>query len=273
MREARWSKTSCGFTLIEVLVATAVLSILLVLLLQVSDHTLRATQTSQQQISATKQSRAVLDSLESDLSTAVLKYGLSILTNTTGTNTVLAFLTNERGPSGASGFRCAAIAYDLATNRLQRRFSPVAWDDRDLVLRTASAAGSSQISNLATGILRFEAVAELENGDIVPLSLCSSDELLGETLSGGFRALNITDASAPSTGQRVVALIVAVAAVDEQNLALPGVEGIAAKLASPSAGETPMEVWRSALADGDLDSIPRPALAALRMTQQTFPLP
>ena len=263
-----------AFTLVELLAAMAVLALLLLLLVQISDHTLQATRTSRQQISATQQARAVLDAMEADLASGIFENGLTLFAKSSGphADTILAFLSRSRGPAGAADFRCAGVTYQLVDQEMRRGFSPVPWSQVDLVQGAITAATAPDASILARGILRFEVVAVLQNGETVPLTQGGSSTLFNQPVPDGFLALSLKSPPAPTPGQRVVALTVAVAAVDEQNLRLPGVADIGAKLGSPVAGQTPLELWKAAMAAGDLATIPRPALAALRMSQQTYPL-
>lgn len=274
MTDSLRSRHGAAFSLVEVLATIALLALLLVLLSQIFDHTLKATRASKQQISTTRQARAVMDALDADLSNAILENGLSLFSKSSEPNndTLLVFLTRSRGPSGQTGFRRASVAYELTGQEVRRLFAPVVWSDTDAVQAALSAASAEETSTLARGILRFEAVAVLDNGEILPISEASHTTLFGSPLPDQFAALDLTAPPASSTRERVVAITVAVAAVDSRNLDLPGIEEIAEKLGSPDVGQTPLEVWKTAIASGELDSIPSPTLNALRLTQQTFPL-
>lgn len=265
---ARWR----AFTLLEVLVAVAVLGILLVLLVQIADNAVHAVHTSRQQISATQQARAVLDALESDFGGLVVENGLPVFAKPSlpQGNSELVFFTRGRGPSGTPDFRFTAVAYRLENTELIRSWSSVAWSDSDLVQRLASAPASSSRSVLARGILRFEAVAVRKNGESVPLAQAGRATLLGMAIPGGLLALDRTTPPAPSASEQIVSVTIAVAAIDEQNLQLPGVLEMAEKLGDPAAGEAPLEAWKQRLNSGALDDIPAPARHALRLSQQTF---
>lgn len=274
MKVAFYHQRGTAFTIVELLAAMAVLVLLLSLVMQILGHTFRATHTVQQQISATQQTRAVLDALESDLANLIVENGLTIFTKSSGSNgdTVLAFLTRSRGPAGAVNFRFMGVAYELVNHEMRRRSLPVSWNDKNLVDKAVGAAAAQESSILARGILRFEAVAVLQNGDTVSLVQSSHREHFGQPVPEGYLAIDLRVPPASSPERQVVALTVAVAAVDQQNLGIPGVADMGKCLPSPTVGKSPLQTWKEALASGELGSIPRPALAALRMTQKTYVL-
>jgi prepilin-type N-terminal cleavage/methylation domain-containing protein len=258
-----------GFTLIELLAAVAVFALVLILLSQIASHTLQTTRTVTQQMDATQRARAVLDALAVDLEGLAAENGLTLFAKTTASNTELAFLTQTRGPSGVAGFRNMAVVYRLENGELVRRGAEVTWEQSDLVNRIVGAASSPDPSVIAPGILRFEAVAVLENGDVVPVTQAGTGSLFGRAIPDGFVGLPLHPADAPS---RVVGLIVAVAALDSQSLRLPGAAEIGALLPSPTVGETPLEAWTKAVSAGELGGIPRPAVSALQIAQRSFSL-
>jgi hypothetical protein len=160
------------------------------------------------------------------------------------------------------------VAYRLENDELVRRSTEVTWEQSDLVNRIVGAASSGTVSVIAPGILRFEAVAVLENGNIVPVS-AGSATIFGQPVPDGFVGLSLT---ASNPAPRVVAIIVAVAALDSQSLRLPRAAEIAALLPSPSAGETPMEAWSKVISAGGLNGISQPAVSALQIAQRSYSL-
>ncbi|PAW77481.1 MAG: hypothetical protein B9S32_10810 [Verrucomicrobia bacterium Tous-C9LFEB] len=261
-----------GFSLMELLVAMAVLVIISALLFQISEQTHRAVRTSHQQMDATQQARIVLDTLSADFSNLVAQNGFTVFVKQDGTNTKLCFLARSRGPAGSSDFRFMAIGYALEGSEMVRRSSPMTWSEMDFVTKPVNVMTTGDRDILAKGVLRFEAVAVLENGAIVPVTQSGLTTLFGDVVPGGFAALPLNKPPFTASQSRVTALIVAVASVDEQNISLPRVSQIADLLKSPAAGRTPLDLWTETVNSSEFAVLPRPAVAALQMIQETIPL-
>ncbi len=266
-----------GFTLVEMLVSMTVLSLIMVVLSQLLNATVLATTTSQKQIEATRQSRAVLDTMRQDLASLVTENGAStVFAKTDGLNSQLVFVTYRRGPQGMTAPRFTAISYTLdgAKMQISRNYSQIAWNATDLM--TAALSPASSVSNVVSeGTLRFEVVLLLDNGSVVSLSDAGSwidTTWNGDAVPNGFSALRLAGATIDASKPRVRALTVAVASVDKGSLLLPNVGNIPTALVSPASGKTPLEAWVSIIDQGGLANAPRPAVAALRVLQLTFPV-
>lgn len=264
-----------GFTLIELIVAMAVLTVLAMLLVQILGQTLQATRMQRQQMSATGKTRAVLDAVGNDLASLVALDGLSAFYRIdAGGNVELAFLTRSRRPEtvSAANFRFATVVYRLDGTNLERESAAVAWNEplTNLILRPGER------NALAGSIVRFEAVATLDDGSVVPLQMQAASwnaaELHGEPVPGGFLALAISTPPTNAAAPRVTAITVAVAALDDQTLEIADAAGIGADLPDPELGKTPYETWSDFISSGQLSGHPAPALAALRIAQRTYPL-
>lgn len=255
-----------AFTLIELLAAMAVLALVLAFLVQLASQTMTATRSSHQQMEASQQGRIVLDSLSADLANLVAQNGLGILAKETGGNVELAFLTRSRGPKG-SPTRFLAVAYVLNGNDLQRQTFPIDWDTVVLPDTALLAVTSpSSISVLASGILRFNATATLDDGDIVTLSGLPASAK--QTNGSAFVQLVPSIPPVSSLLPKVASLTVAVAPLSEKNLQLAG--DMAVKLGDLENGKTALAVWSSSIALGKLASLPAPAVAGLQLSQQTY---
>ena len=268
-----------AFTLVELLAAMAVLALMLAMILQITGNTLQATRISRQEMDASQQSRTVLDALEADLSNRVTQADLTALAaEDTSHNSQLVFLTNGRSPNvaGQAPARFVAVNYQLTGTTLQRRTATVAWTTTQSMVDAALAATAktATITNLANGILRFEAVAVLDDGTISPLSQAGNwqtSTVNAETIPTPFFGL-VLETSA-LTDRRVRSLVVGVATLDGQTLNLPGAQNIVALLTAPAAGQTPYGVWSQVVATpGGLASAPAPARAALRIEQRSYAL-
>lgn len=264
-----------AFTLIELLVATAVLGLILALLLQVCGGALSTTRASNQKMEAEAEARAALDALNGDMMNLISRQSVPVFVKADAGNSEIAFLTQSRGAQ--AGTRFLGVNYHLDTDGLRRTYQSVAWDDAPVGLLASAIPSGSPSNVLAKGILRFEAVAILEDGSIVPLAANSGwndTKIDGESVSNGFLGLNVWDAS---TGRkRVRSLVVGVVTLDERNRGLLDKMGkldqVKQAFPSPSAGETPMQVWEGVLSDGSLAGVSPSVTASLKVVQHTYSL-
>ena len=275
------SRTRRAFTLIELLVATAVMALILVLLLQIAEHTLQASHVTTQRLDSTQSARRALDALSSDLASAVLASGATILVKDNGGSPSLAFLTSQRGPSTATDPpRFLAVNYKLENHQLTRGYKSVKWTDSNLLAAAETAAAASSPSVLAPGILQFAVLAVLEDGTSVSVlnpptaAWVASGAVLYEdkTVPTGWTALvpavPPTPSPLSSSTARVRSLLVAIAAVDEQNFALLK-DAQRDRFAQPTTAD-PVKEWEAVL---DPASLPGPARSAIRFHSKLIPLP
>lgn len=281
-----------GFTIIELLAATAVLSLLVVLLLSIINSTLQSSKIVNQQIDATQGARRALDAISSDIVNAVVSNSATILCQSYEGAPSLAFLTNGRGPSAAqTSPRYLAVNYRLENRMLTRSYQSVGWGSANLLAAAETAApnalGSSSLSGgrsiLSTGILQFSASAVLENGSRVSLLTTpstawgASGSVLyhGLTVPTGWTALvpatkplpdPLTDATS-----RVRSIVFAVAAIDSQNQKLLEESTTLPIFAQPSGALVdPVPQWESSLAAA---SVPNSVRSSIRFLTKTVQLP
>jgi len=264
-----------GFTILEVLVASAVLILVLGILLQLSSNTLQATKASQRQMEASQRARTIMDALANDLDNLILIGNQGIYVRTNGHSTELAFLTRSRGPSGTANSRALAVAYTVDGTQIIRRTAPVLWTDTDLIAAALAAATSSTESVLAEGVLSFQISFVLSSGDIEPLSGTGTwvtDTIEGTTLPDDFYALILPAANSEETF--VQGLVFSLASLDAQTASLPEAADLADDLAEVviPAGETPREAWDAATTNGLLDSYPPQMRTSFRTAQLTWQL-
>lgn len=310
--------SSSAFTLVELMVAIAVMSLILVIMTQISTGTMQATNRVTQKMEGGEGAGAVFASLRADLANLDAGQGMTMFSSYSGANydTVLAFITQSRGPNPPSGvsYRFISVAYQLnsTTGELERFVYPITWTDQGLVsdaINTiANGTGSTPTSTysvLAQGVLRFQAMAVLDNGNIEPLSsstmpsAASAPSWINGTINGqtipapnsgnSFIGLNLNDRGAPPvpyTRNRVQAIIVGLVVVNATNFTmLNNVSKLATTqslFASPtfplpstgvwSGNVTPMDAWEGNLWNGNLNGLglPKPASAAVQIFQNTF---
>lgn len=274
------SQSIRGFTILEILTATAVLLLLVTIVFQVVSETARSSGAGNSRIEATRSARTVLDTLAQDLSSMAADYhgqGLLVEKDADG-NTTLAFPCIARGEKGSIGTpRMGAVVYGIRQREDQkyaamipmlcRGFGSIPWENVATVnvvndrLQRAFASGVTGVDDshisvdpLSETVFRMEVVFVKLNGDIVfepPLMPGSGD------------ALDLDE---------VRAVIVTVAAIDRKTQLLLQSQGSAGMTALGKAlpkvavdGVTPLELWSKA----DLSSFPKSA-QNVRFFQRIF---
>lgn len=264
-----------GFTILEVLVAAAVLILILGVLLQLSGNTLQATKASQRQMESAQRSRSIADALSADLDNLIVTEGTGLYVRANGQSLDLAFLTRSRGPLGTANVRALAVVYTLSGTDMVRKTVPVPWSETDLIGAALSALSSSNVSTLSEGILNFQISFVLSTGELVPFSTTvnwASDAVRGKTLADDFYALTLPSSNGTATS--VQALVFSLASLDVQTANLPEATSLAAALSGVEVpdGQTPREAWDAAITTGLLNGFPNQLRAALRTTQFTWQL-
>ncbi len=272
-------KSSChhsndrdAFTLTELLVATAVLALILVLMLQVVDHIMQSTRLQNRQMDAVASARRALDVLEADLRTVVISPDTSLLAGL-GSETRISFLSRRRGPENASDHRFLALAY--ATNsrgQIVRSYESIPHGATNFFkIPVPSDSNSSQV---ADGVLAWQIRAVTDHGKPVISSAAvnnwASNEYNTLAVPPGYQALIASGpAFASRSTNRTHAVEVWIAATDPtsyQRLAdlnsLTNIQ-VAILAAAP-------EDWQKTI---DAMEIPAGAKSAVRVLQKTIPLP
>lgn len=284
-------KSFQAFTILELLTAVAVMALMLVLFLQITNHTLQTSKATTHQMDSSQAARRILDALSSDIANAVLGTESTILTKEAGGAPSLAFLTSGRGPDTSSA-RFLAVGYKLENHQLIRSYKAVGWTDVPATypggfLYAAEAASDNPAftTSLSSGILQFSVLAILEDGTMVSLltppadaaGISGPDPFEGQTVPNGWTALVPAKPPTPnpltSSTARVRALLVAIASVDEESLGLLGATTLT--FDQPSTGFlttwNPVTEWETELSAES--QLPGPVRSAIRFTTKVIPLP
>jgi hypothetical protein len=255
------------------------------MLAQMVNTTTNATTTTVEEMGAADAARRVFDALTVDLENMANVNGLSVVcTQDSKHNTCLAFLTEGRGPSGATNGRFMAIAYQLNGNNLTRSVDPVTWDNLQVGQAAVTAASSSTASTsvLASSALRFQTVVLLDNGTTVPLPDSSSSSSTANVswesttvnnspLPAGYYSLIRSIAPVDPLNPRVKGLMVGLATLDGESINLPNAGQMATALLSPVGSQTPIDAWEADRgASTFLHAYPKPAVTALNLGQQIY---
>ena len=270
-----------GFTLVEVLVATAVLAGLLALLLQISGLTLRMSRLLNAQMDSAQEARIVLDTISADLNNCIVTSNTPLFAMISSSNSQLLFVTRTRGPSSVADFRLMAVSYELANNKVLRRTAEITWPDADVARAALSVIPSTNASVLAEGVLRFDSTVVLNDGTVTQLSTgagaaWTTTTWQGKSLPDQCVALlpPATTVMSGTNTLRVKALVVGVATLDPRslrNISHLGVDPTSI-LPATSGSSTPVEAW-SAVASGTASTtqkVPAALLSSLLISQQSY---
>lgn len=308
-REGRACESACGFTIIEVLVASAVLALLLALTLQILGNTNAAIRTADRQMDAASRARAALDRFDTDFSGAMLTQGASAISasNSAAIGFVCRARARESGsataPAWQGNLRGAIVGYRMNGRTLERGDGRFPFTEENVTDHVASdfsvvfgnlakdlaAGGNFLVWNpMGQGVVRFHISYQLDDGTITqtppaytmtsPQTGASVSFLNGADISP-CRAVAFTSQNAPESGtlqgHYVRALIVGVAALDRSTLALAAdhlneLDDLGTPGASPSVDtDTPLALWEKNLSGVSF----LPLRQGLRFYQRVIPVP
>ena len=303
---------STAFTLIEILVATTVLALLLLLTLQILSNTNTAIQTADRQMDAASQARAVLDRFETDFNNALLSQGYTALFLGADGDTApaIGFLSRSRAreadtgsPAWRSDLRGTAIAYRMSDSLLDRGTGRMTYHEEaagdhasgdasilfDHLASALQNGGSFLIwTSMGAGVVRFHVSFQLDNGQIVqtpptytmisPLTSGATPFLNGLNTSPcvavAFSARNAPQSGALA-GRYVRAVIVSVAALDGDaySLSQTQLEQLE-NLGTPGMGGSAESDTAQALWEDNVSQITFPPLRqSIRFFQRIIPVP
>ncbi|GAB4182563.1 MAG: hypothetical protein Fur0032_23580 [Terrimicrobiaceae bacterium] len=282
-----------GFTILELLVATTVLAMLSVLLLQIVDHTMRSTGSATRQIEQAVSGRHALDAMEADLQNLVFGGGAALLwkTETPPTMDALAFCVNGRGPSTTAADaspRFLAVSYWCENSgnatTLWRGYSPVPYSATNLPAAAAAAFKSTAYppTPVASRIVRGLILFEMDDGSLTvsppaDAMAAAGSNFQGATVPGGWSAILPRLPKARAASPRVRALVIVFATLDDGSLAkldAASLTSIRSVLANPTTQTQMRDVagyWDQLSRTNP--TMPAVASRALRAWQKRIPLP
>ena len=261
-----------GFTLLELLTAMAVLSLILVMMVHVMDGVFQSSRTQSQQMDSVAAARRAMDVLATDLQNAVVAGNAAILVPDSSSTNILALLTARRGPSSSANHRFLAVQYSTnAASQLIRSYGSVDYSSPN-ILSSATNASASPVEPLAKGVLGIQVLA-LVDGTNFPVTNAASanwatNNYNGITPPAGYKALlTYSPTFASGLTNRTRALEIWIAAVDDQNFKLL-TNSSKLTVAQDALGTDP-SAWRSSV---DASAIPPQAKAGIRILKKTIPL-
>jgi len=262
-----------AFTLIEVLVAAAVLGLVMVLVVQIVNAVVQSTGGVSRQMESTAAARRALDTMATDLQRAVVGENAGILVPAGTSADLFAAITHRRPPAGQTARFLAVRYFTNAQNELYRAYAPVATNTTDLL--GAAAAATTTNAPLAAGILAV-AVRALADGNnsytvtTAPAANWSTNSYNTFAAPAGYKALLTTGPSfASGLTNRTRALEVWMAAADTRTFELLTGTSKLAALTSTLDPANP-QTWRATV---DAADIPPQAKSAVHVVSKTIPVP
>jgi prepilin-type N-terminal cleavage/methylation domain-containing protein len=260
-----------AFTLIEMLVAMAVMALVLVMMLQVTSGILASTQAQSRRIDSVASARRVLDVMAADMRKAVVDDNASVLVANSAP--AFALLARRRGTNGAAD-RFLAVRYATnASNQVVRTYASVPFSQTDLLTAPVANTSGGMESILADGILAFQVRITTPSGFKASTTTgnWATDLYNGATTPVGWNAL-ITPAPnfAADLTNRALSLRVWLAAADSQTIGLLESTGQLGGIKSTLTGTEHAKDWRAAV---DNSGLPPNAKSAIRVLNKTIPLP
>lgn len=259
-----------GFTLIEVLVAAAVMALLFVVLSQVIAMTRQAISLNTGKLDASGQARAVFDRLAKDLSAKPSHPDLDMVVTKAAGNDSLRFFSQVNGytdSSDAASIRgIAEIGYKIEgtsaggrpAHQLLRGASGTSWQaagSQALNFHAQPSPKDADYDVLGNGVFRQEIVYLLDTGVFS----------------------NSTGSTDSNDYSRVKAVVVGIAVLDaaSRDIIRPSADAdlqiLADSLTDTGEGKDPMTQWTSDMAQaGFASGVPQKVIQGVRLYQRIF---
>jgi len=252
------TRSFCAFTLLEMLVAIVVLAIIALVLVGITESTLKATGLAQRRMAADSGSRQALDRIGIDFDQFVRRPDLPELIEKNSGNDRVTFFSQITGYGGNRGV--STIRYDVTSGILRRGALGTSWTGNfpaGLAFNTTNTATVSDdnFDVVASEVFRFEIAFLMADGSLV-------------------RQVNrLTASPGAPPSQTVSAVIVGLAAIDpkaRQNLSAQDLETLSAVFTDAEDGKDLLQKWDQALQSS---SVSLPTRSSVRVYQRYFYLP
>lgn len=270
MTNPRSTSPQRGFTLMELMVTMAVLSIIMVMALQVTETARNAIRISEARALNDTIARRAFDPLAEDLGKILIREDARIEFESRPGNDNIAFLALRRGPSAGEEIgdrEVSLIRYSMIDDP----------QEGPLFVRGAlgyqfdGAGGDALVLNATAA---FPTIPEGNFQSVSKNMLRFEVEYLVESANGITR-----EVIAPDTSKDLRGVIITVATLDDRSLRGVGISRLpelASKFPDATAAENTLKAWteiRDDLAKSGLGGYPKQALETLRCYQRTLLIP
>lgn len=274
----RSSSQATGFTLVELLVTMAILSVILTMAFQVTESSRRAVRLSESKSGNDAIAREVFDRINRDVSQMIVRKDARLELNSANGNDTFAFLTQNKGVNGASvGTRnVSLIRYELTGNNLSRSSQGhnVATNTLNLISTVAHPTPTNATETLSSNVLRMEVEYLVETAGVINKTVT----VPAPGPKGDLRGLIVTIATADEKALRVInrgsnLATIASRFADAVENTDPQAGWTTAKIQDEWSTADTKNIWSTARNTLAIPGIPTDALKSIRIYQRTFLIP
>lgn len=283
----RFRCLSRGFSILELLVAVAVLALLMVLILQMISGAVGTTSISRKRVSADNEARRIFDRISGDISGMLDRADADFLIRKSDGNDAIYFFAAApaRAGAGSSPQPVSLVGYRINDlQQIERLAQGLEWDaappDGAVFLTfsgstpdadsTIAGAYSSVLGDadkfhvLGEGVFRMEISFLLKPDSSQPAKLSTSPFRSGGASPFSNKGKGFSD---------VQAIVVTLVILDEGSRILADdLSGLAGKFGDAVDGTPPADAWQTVVLDPAALGIPAAAASHLRIYQRVFPL-
>jgi prepilin-type N-terminal cleavage/methylation domain-containing protein len=246
-----------GFSLLEVLVSTALLAVLLTIVSSLSNQASSVSAVSSHRISADSEGRQTLDRLGADIFHALIRKDLPARIEKQTGNDAIAFHAVSEGYTGDRGISRISYRIQGGSGQLERGAQGLFWD--------GTTAQKVELGSPSFGEIDDASSYEVLGKDVFRFELAF-------LLNDGSIASEMSSLKPDSNSLQPVALIVAIAVVDPALRQLTQ-ENLVQLLPDAQPGEDLLSLWSEEMRQPNFGgSIPKPVLAGIRVYQRYFPI-
>jgi prepilin-type N-terminal cleavage/methylation domain-containing protein len=263
----RTSSQAAGFTLVELLVTMAILSVILTMAFQVTESSRKAIRLSESRSSNDAIAREVFDRINRDISQMIVRKDARLELNSINNNRNdnFAFFTLNKGinSGGAVGTRnVSLVRYQILNTTIVRGSNGHSTGANTLnlisTLQHPNTPGGS-LHTLSNNVLRMEVEYLVENPAATPPTITKTVTAPAHGAKGNLRGLIITIATAD---------VKALSAIKTANHTT-----VANSFVDATATANTQDVWSARRNSLAIPGVPPDALKSIRIYQRTFLLP
>jgi|GEM_PF-1861767 len=289
----RHQRSSSAFTLVEILVAVFILTILMVFVVEIAQDALNIISTSHTHLSADAQAREVFSRFDLDLKGIPMRTDLDVVFSSS--NNAIFFYSEASGFFDSSNTTTygtlALVGYRVDTNaQLERLGKVLAWTN-SLFLTYATNQPSTNSQALSSTTIPGAWGSVIGTPPIYNDGSDSDYHLLADGVfrifycfqkTDGTYALTLSSNAMQDKFQDASALILTLAVLDHNSRAMVNdITKLAAALPNPSQtdldnGMLPAQLWQNAVNNigqfSQSAAIPKSVVGRVRIYQRSFPL-
>jgi prepilin-type N-terminal cleavage/methylation domain-containing protein len=271
-----------AFTLVELLVSLAVLSILVLILAQVVSLTGEAISINSKKLTAAAQARAFFDRFAIDFAARPQRPDLRMTFAQNNNNAFIQFYSAAGGYGAATPRQLSWISYGISSPKTTT--SNTANAGPDCLVREADAAdwvagaGTPVLFAPLTSLLPAAPAPNALNADVLASGIFRMDFCY--LLKDGSLSTTPTIPNAPNLPNdysQVAAVVIGVAALDNRSLNILSnaqVTQLAGDLPATTTGQDPLSNWTATMAVPTFGAgIPHQVVQNIRLYQRTFYVP